>query len=107
MKKGIYRILSKLSDKTELPLTDFCSEFSATLTGRREVVFDGVLSIVKYETELVVLELCYDFAFIYGESMEIKKFLDKTVCLGGRINNPFPFLSISHGLPVPKWSLND
>ncbi|MBR6681384.1 MAG: YabP/YqfC family sporulation protein [Clostridia bacterium] len=86
MKKGIYRIISKLSDKTELPLTDFCREFSATLTGRREVVFDGVLSIVKYETELVVLELCSDLAFIFGENIEIKSFVKGNVCLSGRIN---------------------
>ncbi len=86
MKKGIYRIISKLSDKTELPLTDFCKEFSATLFGRREVVFDGVMSIVKYETELVILELCSDFAFVFGENIEIRSFIKGTVCLVGRID---------------------
>ncbi len=86
MKKGIYRIVSKLSDKTELPLTDFCKEFSATLFGRREVGFDGVISIMKYETNLVILELCSDYAFVFGENIEIKSFVNGTVCLAGRIN---------------------
>lgn len=86
MKKGIYRVLSKISDQTELPLTELCSEFTASVIGRREITFDGVLSIYKYETNEIIIEVCGDSVAIIGEKLELKNYYRSTLSIGGRID---------------------
>ncbi|MBE6717873.1 MAG: hypothetical protein E7574_01270 [Ruminococcaceae bacterium] len=85
LKKGIYRVLSKMSDQTELPLTELCSEFTANIIGRREITIDGVLSIYKYETEEIIIEVCGDYVAIIGEGLELKNYYRSTLSVGGKI----------------------
>lgn len=86
MKKGFYRMLAGLSEVTELPLTEMCREFSVSISGRREITVDGVLSVKKYESCCITLEVCGDRICIIGQSLELKNFYHTTLCIGGRID---------------------
>ncbi len=86
MKRGIYRILSGMSEITELPLTEMCREFSASVSGRREVIVDGVLSIKKYEREHIILEVCGDYVQIRGKELTLKNYYHTSLCISGRID---------------------
>ena len=87
MKKGIYRILAKLSEITELPLNEMCREFSVYVTGRREVTADGVVSIEKYESDHIVLKVCGDRVHINGKKLFLKNFYHATLCIGGYVKS--------------------
>ena len=86
MKRGIYRMISGLSEITELPLNEMCREFSAILSGRREITVDGVLSIKKYENEHIVLEVCGDNLHIKGKNLTLKNYYHATLCISGNID---------------------
>ncbi|MBR5322726.1 MAG: YabP/YqfC family sporulation protein [Clostridia bacterium] len=86
MKRGIYRMMSGLSELTELPLTEMCREFSATLSGRREITVDGVLSIKKYENDHIALEVCGDKIHIFGKNLTLKNYYHATLCISGNID---------------------
>ena len=85
MKRGIDRILAKLSDVTELPLNELCKDFSANILGRREITVEGVLSIYSYESDCIILEVCGDRVYIIGEKLVLKNFYHSTLCVGGVI----------------------
>lgn len=79
-------MLSKMSDQTELPLTEICSEFTANIIGRREITLDGVLSIYKYESNEIIIEVCGDSIAIIGENLELKNYYRSSLSIGGRID---------------------
>ncbi len=79
-------MISGLSELTELPLYEMCREFSATLSGRREITVDGVLSIKKYESEHIVLEVCGDNVHIKGINLTLKNYYHATLCISGNID---------------------
>ena len=85
MKNRLYKFVSVLSEKTELPLTEICKEFSASLSGRREVIFNGVVSIEKYEEYEIKLSLCGDNVTISGKSLELKSFYKTSLRICGKI----------------------
>ena len=85
MKNIIYKALSSLSEKTELPLTDICREFSVHTTGRREVIIEGVDRLKKYETGEIVAGVCGGFVGVFGRGLEIKSFQRYLLCIGGEI----------------------
>lgn len=86
MKRGIYRIMTGLSELTELPLNEMCREFSATLSGRREITVDGVLSIKKYENEHIALDVCGYRIHILGKNLTLKNYYHTTLCITGNID---------------------
>ncbi len=75
-----------ISDKTELELGGLSSEFSMASCGRREVTFDGVVNILKYESDCVILKLKCDTVSINGVNIELKKMYRGEVTLGGLFN---------------------
>ncbi len=86
MKKVFNRMIYSLSDKTELPLNEICRGFSASVLDRREITVEGVISIYKYETDCVVLEVCGDYISVFGEGLLLKNFYQTTICITGKIN---------------------
>lgn len=86
MKKRLYRMISTLSEKTELPLNEICKEFTAAISGRREIIFDGVISIDKYEEKEIILALCGENVAIYGNMLELKSFYRTALCICGNID---------------------
>ena len=85
MKKRIYRFVSCLSEKTELPLSEICREPIISILGRREITVDGAVSVVKYEREIIILELCNDIIKIYGKKLEMKSYSGTAITIGGEI----------------------
>lgn len=86
MKKQLYKVIANLSEKTELPLSEMCREFNATISGRREVVFEGVVSIDKYEQDEIVLLLCGERASVRGEGLELKSYYKTSLCIRGHLD---------------------
>ena len=86
MKNGVSRFLGRMSERTELPLAEICREFTVGLNGRREAIFDGVVSVKKYEKELIVLQVCSDTVSVFGSCLEMKNYYKTTVAIGGRID---------------------
>lgn len=86
MKKLFYNILWNFSEKTSLPLNEICKDFSATISGRREVVFEGVKKIDTYSEERIVLSLCREYVVIYGKNLLLKSFYKTALCIGGIID---------------------
>ncbi len=85
MKKQFRRIISTLSENLELPLSEMCKEFTANMSGRREIVFDGVLSIDRYEDCQIILALCGERVSICGKRLELKSFYKTSLCIRGNI----------------------
>lgn len=79
-------MISDLSEKTELPLTEICKEFNVAISGRRQIVFDGVISIDKYEENEIVLALCGESVAIHGSMLELKSFYRTALCICGNID---------------------
>ncbi|MBQ7968292.1 MAG: YabP/YqfC family sporulation protein [Clostridia bacterium] len=86
MKNIIYRTLSSLSEKTELPLTDICREFAIHTTGRREVIIEGADNLKKYETNEIIIGVCGGYISVFGNGLEIKSFQKYSLCIRGDIN---------------------
>lgn len=86
MKRGIYRMISGLSEITELPLDEMCRDFLVGVSGRREITVDGVLSIKLYENEHIVLEVCGDLVHIIGSGLTLKNYYHATLCISGKID---------------------
>lgn len=85
MKKGISKAVSKLENYTELPVANMCGEFSAELCGDRQLTVYGCMSVVKYECDCVVIEVKNTNIFIYGDSLALESFSDKTIMVSGLI----------------------
>jgi sporulation protein YqfC len=85
LKNTIYRALSSLSERTELPLTDICREFFIHTTGRREVIIEGADNLKKYERCEIVASVCGGYISVIGNDLEIKSFHKYSLCIRGEI----------------------
>lgn len=86
MKRGLYRLVSRISENTELPLNEMCKEYSVSVIGGREISVEGVRSVLKYERECIVLEACCGNISIFGEGLEMKSYYKTALTVGGNIN---------------------
>ena len=86
MKAVFKRLLYDLSDSTELPLAELCRSYCVNVTDKSEVRIDGVISICKYERELVVVEVCSQYVYIYGKKMYMKNLYKGSLCVRGDID---------------------
>ena len=86
MKKSFNKIMANISNITELPLNEICREFTAGISGRREITVDGVRSIIKYETEEIVLDVCGEYILVFGKGLQLKSFFKMSLCISGELD---------------------
>jgi len=85
LKKSNNRILSGLSESTELPLAELCSKYRVSVNGKYEVTVDGVLSVLEYGEEKIMLELCDRTVTLYGSMLEMKSYYRGSMVISGEI----------------------
>ena len=86
MKKAINRLINSITDKTELPISELCREFSLSGAGRREVTVYGVISIEEYTEDSIRLRVCGGSIGIRGKGLGLKGFCNGALAVRGRID---------------------
>ena len=85
MKKSINRIISGLSEVTELPLNEMCQRWEIAVSGRGELTAEGVVSIKKYTAEAIVLSFCRGEVCIVGRGLWLKSYYHGSLRIVGEI----------------------
>lgn len=83
MSGAVKQFMHKLSGELELPVEIFGGISILTFKGRTELTISECSSILKYETDEVMLKLCDMILTVYGSGIQLKTFHGKRMVLTG------------------------